>query len=53
LEVAGPIAEDTINNGAQIELGTESVEHHMTINARGGEGSLVDLEGTGALRRLH
>ena len=53
LEVAGPIAEDAIDDGAQIELGAESVEHHTTIDARGGEGSLVDLEGVGALRRLH
>ncbi len=53
MEVAGPIAKDAIDKGAQIELGAESVEHHMTINARGGEGSLVDLESVGALRRLH
>jgi len=53
LEVAGPIAEDAIDVGAQIELGAESVEHHTTIDARGGKGSLVDLEGVGMLRRLH
>ena len=51
--MAGSIAEDAINDGAQIELGAKSVEHHTTIDARGGEGSLVDLEGVGALRRLH
>ena len=51
--MAGPIAEDAIDDGAQIELGTKSVEHHTTIDARGGEGCLVDLEGVGALRRLH
>jgi len=53
LEVAGPITKDAIDDGAQIELGAESVKHHTMINARGGEGSLVDLEGVGALRRLH
>ncbi len=53
VKVVGPIAEDTIDDGAQIELGAESVEHQTTINARGGKGSLVDLKGVGALRRLH
>ncbi len=48
-----PIAEDVVNNGAQVELGAKSVEHHSTINARGGKGSLVNLEGMGALRRLY
>ncbi len=52
-KVAGPIAEDAIDDGAQIELGAESVKHQTTIDARGGEGSLVDLKGMGALRRLH
>ena len=51
--MAGPIAKDAIDNGAQIELGTKSVKHHITIDARGGKGSLVDLEGVGALQRLH
>ncbi len=53
LKVAGSIAEDAIDNGAQIELSAESVEHHTAIDARGGEGSLVNLERVGALRRLH
>ena len=53
MEVAGPIIEDAINDGAQIELGAKRVEHHATIDARGGKGSLVDLEGMGVLRRLH
>ena len=44
MKVVGPIAKDTINDGTQIELGTKSVEHHMTIDIRGGEGSLVDLK---------
>ena len=47
--MAGPFAEDNIDDDTQIELGAESVKHHTTINARGGEGSLVDLEGVGAL----
>ena len=51
--MAGPIAKDAINDGAQIELGAKSVEHHTTIDARGGECSLVDLEGVGMLRQLH
>jgi len=51
--VAGPITKDTIDDGAQIELGAKSVKHHTMIDARGGEDSLVDLEGVGALRRLH
>ena len=51
--MVGPIAEDTIDDGAQIELGAESVEHHTVIDARGGEGSFVDLEGIDVLRRLH
>ena len=29
------------------------VTSHSTINARGGKGSLVNLEGMGALRQLH
>ena len=48
-----PIAKDAVNNGAQVELGAKSVEHHSTINARGGKGSLVNLEGMGVLRQLH
>ena len=53
LEVAGPLAEDAINNCAQVELGAKSVEHRATIDARGGEGGLVNLKGVGTLRRLH
>ena len=47
------MAEEAVNDGAQVELGAKSVEHHLTINARGGKGSLVNLEGMGALRQLH
>ncbi len=53
MDVAVPIAKDAVNNGTQVELGTKSVEHHSTIDARGGESSLVNLEGMGALRRLY
>jgi hypothetical protein len=53
VDVVVPIAEDAVNNSAQVELGAKSVKHHSTIHARGGEGSLVNLEGMGALRRLH
>ncbi len=48
-----PIAKDAVNDGAQVELGAKSAKHHLTINARGGKGSLVNLEGMGALRRLY
>ncbi len=53
VKVAGPIAKDAIDDGAQIELGAKSVEHQTTSNARGGKGSLVDLKGVGTLRQLH
>ncbi len=52
-DVAVLITKDTVSNGAQVELGAESVEHHSTINARGSKGNLVNLEGIDALRRLH
>jgi hypothetical protein len=50
--VALTIAKDAVNYGAQVELGAKSVEHHSMINARGGEGSLVNLEHKGTLRWL-
>jgi hypothetical protein len=50
---AVPIAKDAVNDGTQVELGTKSVKHHSTINARGNKGSLVDLKGMGALLWLH
>ncbi len=53
MKVAGPITDDTVDNGAQVELGAKSVKLQLTINARGSNGSLVDLEGMGALWRLH
>ena len=51
--MAVPIAEDAVDNSDQVELGAESVNHHLANNARGGQGSLDNLEGIGALRRLH
>ncbi len=51
--MALPIIEEAVNNGAQVELGAKSVKHHSTIDARGGEGSLVNLECMGMLLRLH
>ncbi len=51
--MAVPIVEDAVNDGAQVELCAESVKHHSAIDARGGKGSLVNLEGMDALRRLH
>ncbi len=51
--MAGPITKDAVDDGAKIELGANSVEHHTTINARGGEGSLVDLEGVDELWQFH
>ncbi len=48
-----PITKGAVNNGAQVELGAKSVEHHSRIDARGGKGSLVNMEGMGALRQLH
>ena len=48
-----PITKDAVDYGTQVELGTESVEHQSTINARGGKGSLVNLECMGTLQRLH
>ncbi len=51
--MAVPIAKDAVNDGAQVELGAKSVKHQSTINARGGDGSLVNLESMGMLRQLH
>ena len=35
-EVVGPIAKDTIDNRAQIELNAECVEHGAAVNAGNG-----------------
>ncbi len=48
-----PITEDAVNDGAQVELGTKSVQHHSEIDARSSEGSLVILEGMGTFHWLH
>ncbi len=52
-EVAGPIAKDATNNGAQIELHAESVEHGTAVDARDGEGHLVCLECMSMLGGFH
>ncbi len=51
--MAVPIAEDTVDNRTQVELDAKSVKLQSTIDARGGKGSLVNLESIGALRQLH
>ncbi len=48
-----PIAKDAVNDGTQVELGAKSVNYQSKINARGSEGSLVNLESMGVIRRLH
>ncbi len=47
------ISEDTVNNGAQVELGAKGVKHHSTVIVMGSKGSLAKLEGMGVLWRLH
>ncbi len=51
--MAVPIAKDAINNGAQVELGAESVKHQSMTDVRGSKGSLVYLEDMGVLWQLH
>jgi hypothetical protein len=51
--VAVQITKNTVEDNAQVKLGAESVKHQLTINARGGEGSLVYSEGMGMLQRLY
>jgi hypothetical protein len=53
MEVAGPTANDAINNSAQIELCAESVEHGAVVNARDGERCCVCLECMSALGGFH
>ncbi len=48
-----PIAEDTVNDGAQIQLGTERVKHHAAVNAWHGESGLVHLKRMCTFRGLH
>ncbi len=52
-EVAVPVAKDVVDDGAQIELDTESVEHHAAVNAWHGKSSLVHLKCMHAFRGLH
>jgi hypothetical protein len=48
-----PIANNIIDNGAQIELGAKSVKHHATVDDRCGESGFVCLKRVSAFRRLH
>ena len=47
------IAEDTVNNGAQVELGAKGVKHHSMVIVMGSKGSLVKLEHMGMFWRFH
>ncbi len=53
MEVASPVVKHAFNDGAQIELCTKNIKHSMSINARGCESCLVDLECVSALGWLH
>ncbi len=53
MEVVVPIAEDAVDTGAQIQLGTKSVKHHAAVNAWHGESGLVCLKRMCAFRGLH
>ncbi len=48
-----PIAEDAINDGAQNQLGTVSIEHHAVVNAWHGKSILVCLKCMHAFRGFH
>ncbi len=52
-KVAVPVAQDTVDDGAEVELSTEGVEHGTAVDARDGERGLVCLEGVGVLGSLH
>ena len=43
-KVAIPIAQDAIDDGAQVELCAKSVEHGAAVDARDQERSLVSLK---------
>ncbi len=53
IKVAVPIAKDVIDDGAQIKLGAESVDHHAAADARCNKSSLDLLKCMSAFRRLH
>ncbi len=53
MKVAILIAQDAINDGAQVELCAKSVEHGAAVNARDGEHSLVGLKCVSALGGKH
>ena len=52
-KVAVPVAQDTVDDGAEVELSTEGVKHGAAVDARDGERGLVLLEGVGVLGGLH
>ena len=43
-KVAVPVAQDTVDDGAEVELGTKGVEHGAAVDARDGERGLVCLK---------
>jgi hypothetical protein len=53
LEVMVLVAEDAVDDGAQIELGTESVGHHVAVNAWHSKSGLVCLKCMRVFRGLH
>jgi hypothetical protein len=52
-KVAVPVAEDTVDDSAYVELGAKSVQHGAAVDARGREGHLIGLECVGAFGRFH
>ncbi len=52
-EVVVPVTKKAVNDGAQIELGTEIVEYHAVVNAWHRESSIICLERMHAFRELH
>ncbi len=53
MKVAVPVAQDTIDDDAEVELSTKGVQHGAAVDARDGERGLVRLEGVGMLGSLH
>ncbi len=44
MEVASPVTEHLINNGAKIKLGAMSIKHGTSVDAGGGKSCLVNLK---------
>jgi hypothetical protein len=51
--VAIPVANSAVDCGIQADLSAKGVKHGTPVNARHGNGSLVDLKRMGPLRGLH